>query len=87
MKNCFSDLLEIVIILSEDEFEEVASAAKKTLTDLSMKCSEDTRIKPLIETVEENLYSFLTKLPRVIRTSSMNNFHFTCAFVPFFDIE
>ncbi|OXU30926.1 hypothetical protein TSAR_001893 [Trichomalopsis sarcophagae] len=69
MKPCFQTLLEVLITLSEDENQEVSKMANDALQKVQEKCLQDKNMKTAVETLEENLYELLTKLPRIIRTS------------------
>ncbi|XP_015606267.1 TELO2-interacting protein 1 homolog isoform X2 [Cephus cinctus] len=69
MKPSFTELVEILISLSEDEVEEVNKIAKQALNDVNEKCTANQNSRPLIELLEENFYKLLTKLPRIIRGS------------------
>ncbi|KAL7301651.1 hypothetical protein TKK_0005657 [Trichogramma kaykai] len=69
MQSCFQILLEILITLSEDENSQVSDVATQSLQSIQEKCIQDANMKTAAEMVEENLFSLLTQMPRIIRTS------------------
>ena len=71
MKPSFSKLIEILITLSEDESLEVEEIAKNGLNTVSIKCSEESGMRSLVELFEDNFYKLLTTLPRIMRTSGL----------------
>lgn len=58
-------LIEMLIMLSEDEYEDVAAAATKGLRLYSEKCETHSG-KSLLEILEDNFYNLVTKLPRIL---------------------
>lgn len=68
MKANFLDLVEIMIALSEDEDDGVKQTARKSLENISHRCKKYTA-RDMVELLEENFYSLLTRLPRIIRTA------------------
>lgn len=71
IKLCFLTLLELLITLSEDENDHVANETKKSIKMIQDKCLKDKELKCIVEALEENFYDLMTKMPRIIRTSSM----------------
>lgn len=58
-------LIEVLIMLSEDENEKVATAGANGLKLYSEKC-EAQYGKSLLEILEDNFYNLVTKLPRIL---------------------
>jgi hypothetical protein len=58
-------LIEVLIMLSEDENDKVATAATNGLQLYSEKCETDCG-KSLLEVLEDNFYNLVTKLPRIL---------------------
>ncbi|XP_021917527.1 TELO2-interacting protein 1 homolog isoform X2 [Zootermopsis nevadensis] len=65
LKPCVMYLIEMLIMLSEDEYEDVAAAATKGLRLYSEKCETHSG-KSLLEILEDNFYNLVTKLPRIL---------------------
>lgn len=69
MRPNHKELTEILITLSEDEMDEVSTAATAALNEIRKKYTEgNNAIRPIIEELEESFYTLLTKLPRIMRT-------------------
>lgn len=74
MKPSMMYLIEVLIMLSEDENEEIATAATDGLKLYSEKC-EASCGKSLLEILEDNFYNLVTKLPRILHgTGTRNSF-------------
>ncbi|XP_069692275.1 TELO2-interacting protein 1 homolog isoform X2 [Periplaneta americana] len=58
-------LVEMLIMLSEDESEKVAAVSKSALDSYSKRCEMEGG-KSLLEILEENFYSLVSKLPRIL---------------------
>lgn len=69
MKHSITNLIETLIILSDDEQPEVEIAAKNSVDRLH-KIFDGQNKKSLIELLEESFYTLLSRIPRFIRTSS-----------------
>ena len=68
-------LLEVLVSLVGDEYNEVASQSKRILSRFSeahmrgTDGEEGEDARPLVELLEDNLHSLMTSLPRIMRTS------------------
>ncbi|XP_071805333.1 TELO2-interacting protein 1 homolog [Asterias amurensis] len=68
-------LLEVLVSLVGDEYNEVASHSKRILSRFSeahmrgTDGEEGEDARPLVELLEDNLHSLMTSLPRIMRTS------------------
>lgn len=69
MKSSITNLIETLIILSDDEQPEVEKIAKESVDKLHNIFDGKNR-KSLIELLEESFYIILSRIPRFIRTSS-----------------
>lgn len=69
MKSSITNLIETLIILSDDEQPEVEKVAKQSVNKLH-KIFDGKHKKSLIELLEESFYTILSRIPRLIRTSS-----------------
>lgn len=69
MKSSVTNLVETLIILSDDEQPEVANSAKESLNKLHTIFDGKNK-KSLLELLEESFYNLLSSMPRFIITSS-----------------
>lgn len=69
MKSSVTDLIETLIVLSDDEQPEVEKLAKESVDELH-NIFDGKNKKALLELLEESFYVLLSKCPRFIRTSS-----------------
>ncbi|CAH1404885.1 unnamed protein product [Nezara viridula] len=58
-------LVEVLAILSQDDECSVADQSNNYISRLCQKC-EDSNVKSFVEIVEENFFSLLTRLPRIL---------------------
>lgn len=75
MKSSVTNLIETLIILSDDEQPEVEKLANESVNKLN-NIFDGKNKKSLIEILEESFYVLLSRIPRVIITSSK-----TCYFI------
>lgn len=69
MKPNHKELTEILITLSEDDIDDVNTAAITALNELRTKYADgNNAIRPIVEEMEESFYNLLTRLPRIMRT-------------------
>ncbi|XP_046603137.1 TELO2-interacting protein 1 homolog [Neodiprion virginianus] len=69
MKPNHKELTKILITLSEDDTDEVRTAAITALDKIRTKYAEGSNTaRPILEELEESFYTLLTKLPRIMRT-------------------
>jgi hypothetical protein len=73
MKPSVMYLIEVLIMLSEDENEKIATAATGGLKLYSEKC-EASCGKSLLEILEDNFYNLVMKLPRILHGTGARNF-------------
>lgn len=69
MKSSIPNLIETLIILSDDDQPEVEKVANQSVNKLH-KAFDGQNKKHLIELLEESFYNLLSRIPRFIRTSS-----------------
>lgn len=69
MKSSIANLIETLIVLSDDEQPEVNKLAKESVDKLH-KIFNGQNKKALIELLEESFYILLSRIPQCIRTSS-----------------
>jgi len=69
MRSSITNLIETLIILSDDEQPEVEKVANESVKKLHKMFNGQNK-KHLIELLEENFYNLLSRIPRFIRTSS-----------------
>jgi len=62
-------LIDYLISLSEDESPEVSEKAHNVLQTISDNYMQNHDMKSLIDSLEDKFYSFLTRLPTIIRRS------------------
>lgn len=63
------ELVEIIISLSEDEIEEIATLSRSALDETNEKLTRNHGARPVVELLEEHFYKLVTNLPRLIRRS------------------
>lgn len=61
-----SELVSTLIILSQDEMQEVTVVAQETLKWFACECEQESG-KSLFEILEEDFYSLLSRMPRIMR--------------------
>lgn len=69
MKSSITNLIETLIVLSDDEQPEVNKLAKESVDKLH-KIFNGQNKKALIELLEESFYILLSRIPQCVRTSS-----------------
>jgi len=69
MKSNIMALIDYLISLSEDESPEVSERAHNVLQTISDNYMQNHDMKSLIDSLEDKFYSFLTRLPTIIRRS------------------
>lgn len=69
MKSSITNLIETLIVLSDDEQLEVQKVANESIEKLNILFNRQNE-KSLLELLEESFYNLLTRVPRSIRTSS-----------------
>jgi len=69
MKSSITNLIETLIVLSDDEQPEVEKLANESVDKLH-KIFDGKNKKSLLELLEESFYTLLSRIPRFIRTSS-----------------
>lgn len=69
MSVCFSESVEIIISLSQDDNHDVRELAQIVLNEINEKVVSNYQMRSVMEILEENFYKLLTKLPRIIRRS------------------
>lgn len=69
LKSSITNLIETLIILSDDEQPEVEKIANESLDKLH-KIFNGKNKKSLLELLEESFYILLSRMPLCIRTSS-----------------
>jgi len=69
MKSSITNLIETLIVLSDDEQPEVEKLANESVDKLH-KIFDGQNKKDLLELLEESFYILLSRIPRFIRTSS-----------------
>lgn len=69
MKSSVTDLIETLIVLSDDDQPEVEKLAKESFDKLH-KIFYGKNQKSLIELLEESFYVLLSRIPRFVRTLS-----------------
>lgn len=69
MKSSITNLIETLIVLSDDEQSEVEKLANESVDKL-YKIFDGQNKKSLLELLEESFYTLLSRIPRFIRTSS-----------------
>lgn len=69
MKSSIANLIETLIVLSDDEQPEVNKLAKESVNKLHNIFNGQNK-KALIELLEESFYILLSRIPQCIRTSS-----------------
>lgn len=72
MKSSITNLIETLIVLSDDEQPEVEKLAEQSVNKLH-KMFDGQNKKSLIELLEESFYTLLSRIPRFIRTLSKNS--------------
>lgn len=70
MSPCFSEFIEIIITLSEDDSDDVKNSSRNLLKKITKLLMNNYDMRTIIEKLEENFYKLLTKLPRLIRRSN-----------------
>lgn len=69
MNENIADLVDVIIVLSEDDEEEVKTQSKLCLRDINVSIISCLPMRPVTSLLEENFYKLLTKLPRMMRRS------------------
>lgn len=69
MKSSITNLIETLIILSDDDQLEVEKLANESIKKL-YKIFNESNKKSVIELLEESFYLLLSRIPRSIRISS-----------------
>lgn len=69
MKSSIANLIEALLVLSDDEQPEVNKLAKESVDKLHNIFNKQNK-KALIELLEESFYILLSRIPQCIRTSS-----------------
>lgn len=67
-------LMDYLISLSEDEYEEVSERARVVLRTITDSYMENYNMRPLIDSLEDQFYDLLTKMPTIVRRSGKTIF-------------
>lgn len=71
LSSSVSNLVCAVIVLSQDDMPQVSNIGKQTLQWFANKCEQESG-KSLLEMLENNFYSLLTRIPRILEGSDQN---------------
>lgn len=67
LQPCVPNLLEVLVLMMTDSYEQVSKTAKRTLETYRDKQDSLDDCRPLVELLKENLFTLVTSLPRKIR--------------------